>query len=129
MHAHPQSPEEEKAMTCWSLSHKATVIHYFSTLDTSGVLVGSSRKSEMHQTQFPHTFAKCCKSSLVSRRRGLSATYIGWAGPSVSSAGTRQVEPLGWAGHLVVCRSHYDDYEWVTLLAGASELLHGRAVY
>jgi len=42
MHAHPQSPEEEKVTTCWSLSHKATVIHYFSTLDTSGVLVGSS---------------------------------------------------------------------------------------
>jgi len=34
------------------------------------------------------------QSSLVSRRRGLSATYVGWAGPSVSSAGTRQVEPL-----------------------------------
>jgi len=67
-------------------------------------------------------------SSLVSHRCGLSATYVGWAGPSVSSVGTRQVEPLGWVGHLVVCRSHYDDYEWVTLLASASELLHGRAV-
>ena len=56
-------------------------------------------------------------------------TYVGWAGLSVSLVGTRQVELLGWAGHLVVCRSHYDDYEWVTLLASASELLHGCAVY
>ena len=66
MHAHPQSPEEEKAMSCWSLSHKATIIHYFSTLDTSGVLVGSSRKSEMRQTQFPHTFSKCCNATVCA---------------------------------------------------------------